>query len=121
MKILMVDDHTFYSEMIVDWIREQGHEIHYVTRYDDAVKVLEKEGKFDFSILDVILQNGKTGLTIVKNYPTQLGKILFLTGCTDQPTLNSISPYASIHKTEVIWDHLEKFFINLSYTPHIDF
>jgi DNA-binding NarL/FixJ family response regulator len=111
MKILLLEDHSFFASELVEYFNEDTEfEVVYVKSYKEAVAALDIHKQFDYSILDVILQNGKTGIDIAKTYDTRLGKIMFLTGCTDQATLSALRNYIVVSKLEVIWPKLELFF-----------
>jgi DNA-binding response OmpR family regulator len=111
MKILLLEDHSFFATELVDYfIEETNYEVCYAKSYKEAVLALDKHGPFDYTILDVILQNGKTGLDLVRGHKDKLGKIMFLTGCSDDTTLNTLQEYIVVSKLEVIWPKLEEFF-----------
>jgi DNA-binding response OmpR family regulator len=111
MKILLLEDHSFFASELVEYFNEDTKfEVVYVKSYKEAVAAIDTHTYFDYSILDVILQNGKTGIDIAKSYAPQLGKIMFLTGCTDQATLGALRNYIVVSKLEVIWPKLELFF-----------
>jgi DNA-binding NarL/FixJ family response regulator len=111
MKILLLEDHSFFASELVEYFNEDTKfEVVYVKSYKEAVAAIETHTQFNYSILDVILQNGKTGIDIAKTYNSQLGKIMFLTGCTDQATLSALRNYIVVSKLEVIWPKLELFF-----------
>lgn len=98
MKIFYLEDHEFYAEDVIALLQKEGHEVTYVSNFKDCVEIL-KNNKFDCSILDVILQNGKTGLQLAEDYKNNLGRIMFLTGCVDKATLDTvISRYPSANK-----------------------
>lgn len=110
MKILYLEDHEFFASEIIEYIEEDTqHDVYYAKTYQEAEKLLQEHKSFDASILDVILQNGKTGLLLAETYDARLGKIMFVTGCTDNITINAISKYKHIAKIEVIWDKLNEF------------
>jgi DNA-binding response OmpR family regulator len=109
-KVLFLDDHAFWSGEIIEYLRDdKGLEVHAAQSYSEAEALLKKEGHFDMSILDVILQNGKTGLLLAENYKSQLGRIIFITGCNDQSTKIALENYEHVHKLDNIWDTLENF------------
>jgi DNA-binding NarL/FixJ family response regulator len=111
MRILLLEDHVFFASEIVEYFEEETpHEIIYVKSYKEAVAAIEKYKTFDYAILDVILQNGKTGLDIARLYSDKLKNIMFLTGCCDTATLNALKDFIVVSKLEVIWPKLEKFF-----------
>jgi DNA-binding NarL/FixJ family response regulator len=111
MKLLLLEDHNFFASELVEYFSEETKfELVYAKSYKEAVAAIETHGYFDYSILDVILQNGKTGIDVAKTYAPKLGKIMFLTGCTDQATLGALRDYIVVSKLEVIWPKLELFF-----------
>ncbi len=109
-KILILEDHKFYIKEIIDELQDQGYTIDHATRYQQAEELIQKN-TYDFAILDVILQNGKTGLHFAEKYSSKINKITFLTGCVDDVTLDAITrtPHASMMKGPTIWDTLEEF------------
>jgi len=110
MKILFLEDHEFFASEIIEYIDEDTqHEVYYAKTYKQAEKLLEEHKYFDASILDVILQNGKTGLLFAETYDNRLGDILFVTGCTDNITLNAMKKYEYVAKLDIIWEKLNKF------------
>jgi len=110
MKILYLEDHEFFASEIIEHITEDTpHTVYYAKTYQEAETLLEEHKMFDASIIDIILQNGKTGLLLAETYTTRLGDIMFVTGCTDNITLNAISKYEYVAKMDVIWDRLNKF------------
>lgn len=112
MKILFLEDHSFFASDIIEYFTEETNfELIHVKTYKEAIRAIEKN-KFDFAILDVILQNGKTGLDVAKYSPDKLGKIMFLTGCCDKTTLEALKEYIVVSKLEVIWPKLEDFLNN---------
>ena len=66
---------------------------------------------WDFGLIDIILQNGKTGLLFTEKYSHRIKKIMYVTGCVDEPTIDAMnnSPHASASKAVVIWETLERF------------
>lgn len=108
MRIFYLEDHEFFSVDIIEYLQESGHDVFYSKTYADAVKLIEEHKNFDVSIIDVILQNGKTGIHFVSNYENNLGKILFLTGCVDKPTLDKLQKWSVASKREIIWSKLDK-------------
>jgi DNA-binding response OmpR family regulator len=109
-KILLCDDHTFYCQDIIEYLREINYEVHYVPTYKQADALLQTNS-YDFSLLDIILQNGKTGFNLAEKYENKLGKIMFITGCVDRSTLEILqnSKHASASKGIVIWETLNIF------------
>jgi DNA-binding response OmpR family regulator len=109
MKILMCDDHLFYSKEIVEKLREDGHDVVYAPNFKEAESALLTQ-KFDASLLDVLLQNGKTGIHLAEKYTHKLGRIMFITGCNDDMTINTIKEkYACVSKLKTIWKYLDDF------------
>lgn len=110
MKVLLLEDHNFFGDEIAEYLRdEMKADVSYAHTYDEAALMIEQRGPFDFSFLDIILQNGKTGIDIVNNYEQRLGKIMFITGCIDQATLERIKDYSSASKLYEIWPKLKAF------------
>ena len=107
LKFFFLEDHEFFSVDIIEYLRDNGHEVSYAKTYAEAEKIMSNHNKFDVSIVDVILQNGKTGIHFVSNYEPRLGRILFLTSCVDQPTLNKLSKWEVASKRDVIWERLD--------------
>jgi len=110
-KVLFLDDHAFWSDEIIEYLRDdKGLEVHYAQSYNDACKLVEKEKHFDMSILDVILQNGKTGILFAETFKKdKLGNIIFITGCNDQTTTAALGKYQHAHKMDNIWETLDNF------------
>lgn len=110
MKILILEDHAFFASEIIEYFQEDTEiEGVYAKSYKEAIAAIEKHKKFDFSILDVILQNGKTGIDVARLHKEELGTIMFLTGCCDTTTLNALQEYIVVSKLEIIWPKLEQF------------
>ena len=98
MKIFYLEDHGFYAVDIIKFLKMKGHEVVWCDNYYDSINILE-ENKFDCSILDIILQNGKTGLQLASEHKQNLGRVMFLTGCVDKSTLdNVVSLYPTANK-----------------------
>lgn len=109
-KILFLDDHVFWSNEIIEYLRDdKGLDVYYAESYQEAVDLVKKHKKFDMSILDVILQNGKTGLLFAENFKSSLGDIIFITGCNDQSTKLALDKYKHINKLDNIWESLDDF------------
>lgn len=109
MKILIVDDHTFYVKELQEKLKEDGYEVLYAKNYIEAESLI-MNNTFDASFLDIILQNGKTGIHLAEKYGKKLGRIMFVTGCTDETTIRTISnKYASASKMTSIWVPLATF------------
>jgi len=112
MKILYLEDHEFFASEIIEFLEEEGHEVFYATNYNDAEKLVhEQDDPFDCSLLDVILQNGKTGILFAEEYGDKLGRIMFITGTPDKATLDAMDKYSSASKMFLIWDKID-FFIS---------
>lgn len=109
-KVLIVEDHSYFAKELIEYLQDDcSYEVVHASNFLDAVKLIKKENKFDFSILDILLQNGKTGVDIAERFKDQLGHIMFVTGCVDEAVLNKIENYASTSKLHEIWSPLEKF------------
>jgi DNA-binding response OmpR family regulator len=107
LKVLYLEDHEFFSIDIIEYLKEAGHEVFYAKTYAEAEALIETNKTFNVSIIDVILQNGKTGIHFVSKHEDKLGKIMFLTGCIDQPTLDKLSKWNFASKRDIIWDKLD--------------
>jgi len=109
MKIFFLEDHEFFAQEIIEYLTDDcGHEVFYAANWYKAEEIL-KDNTFDVSIIDVILKNGKTGVQIVEQYSNVLGRVLFLTGCTDEVTIETINKYSSISKLSLLWEPLDCF------------
>lgn len=109
-KVLFLDDHAFWCGEIIEYLRDdKGLEVHYAQSYNEAVALMKREKHFDMSILDVILQNGKTGLLFAEQFKEHLGNIIFITGCNDQTTKTALESYNHVHKLDNIWEALDAF------------
>lgn len=98
MKVFYLEDHEFYAEDVIALLQKEGHDVVYASSYKECLDILENE-TFDCAILDVILQNGKTGLQLAEDYGDKLGRIMFLTGCVDKATIDTVvSRYPSANK-----------------------
>jgi response regulator of citrate/malate metabolism len=110
MKILYLEDHPFFASDIVEYIKEEtNHQLFFAKTYREATEYIIKENSFDLSILDVILQNGKTGLGFAREYKEKLGNIMFVTGCCDTATLDNLKEYIVVNKLELIFPKLKLF------------
>lgn len=108
--VLLVEDHTYFASEIRDFLETDcGFNVVYATNYADACRAIKKYAPFKYSFLDILLQNGKTGVDIVEKYKHELGRIIFVTGCVDETILHKISNYASASKLQEIWPKLESF------------
>jgi len=99
MKILYLEDHAFFGDSVRDILLTDfpEHKIDYATSYSNAESLM-RDNNYDISILDVILQNGKTGIHFAEKYSHTLGNILFVTGCKDELTLKALEKYKYINK-----------------------
>lgn len=110
MKILLCDDHSFYSKEIVEKLREDGHTVVYASNFKEAEMLISQNKIFDMAILDVILQNGKTGIHLAEKYKQVLGRIMFVTGCIDETTLNRLNgSYACASKAKCVIPPIDEF------------
>ena len=110
MKILYLEDHTFFAKEIVDHLRDDlKHEVVFADSWKSVKEVLDSGEVFEVSILDVILTNGKTGFHVAKTWEPQLGRIVFLTGCTDDATLKALEEYPTLSKLNSVWESLDEF------------
>lgn len=94
MRILYLEDHAFFGDSLFEMLVQDfpQHQFEYATSYAQAeARILNN--KYDLSLLDVILQNGKTGIHFVEKYNQDLGKVLFVTGCSDTLTLKTLEKY----------------------------
>ncbi len=107
LKVFYLEDHEFFSVDIIEYLQEAGHTVFYAKTYAEAEKLIEEQKKFDVSIVDVILQNGKTGIHFVSKHEQNLGNVLFLTGCVDQATLDKLSKWKVASKRDIVWDALD--------------
>ena len=104
MKVLLLEDHMFCAEMMCDLFKDRKIEIIHASNYNAGIKAWEKE-EFDFAILDILLQNGRTGLEFYHQIMKESIPIFFLTGCIDDITLDQVNGYKVIQKNE---EELEK-------------
>lgn len=113
MNILYLEDHAFFGDSIHEALHEDfpNHTIDYATTYVQA-ESLTLKNNYDISVLDVILQNGKTGIHFVEKYSNKLGKVLFVTGCKDDLTLKALEKYNNISKKPYVFDEIKKFINN---------
>lgn len=110
MRIFYLEDHSFFAEEIIEYLTDDlGHEVVFIDNWKDAEKLLSSGESFDVSILDVILKNGKTGVQAAEQWESQLGRILFITGCIDEVTINAVNKYASVSKLTTVWNPLNEF------------
>lgn len=109
MNILLVEDHGFFGDEINEYFLEKKHTVAYASNYVDAVAKIKTSAPFDFCFIDVLLQNGRTGIDIVNEFESKLGRIMFITGCINEDILKRIDKYCSATKRQVIWPKIEKF------------
>jgi response regulator of citrate/malate metabolism len=110
MKILYLEDHAFFGDSIYEILVQDfpEHQIDYATSYAQAeARILNN--KYDISLLDVILQNGKTGIHFTEKYNMDLGKILFITGCKDELTLKALAKYTYTGKNITVYETIKDF------------
>jgi hypothetical protein len=93
------------------YVLEYRFDVTICTNYKEAEKILNSNKSFDYSLLDVVLTNGKTGIHLAEKYEDKLGKILFITGCRDIQTLETLhnKQWCSVSKQFEIWDDLFDF------------
>lgn len=109
-RVLLVEDHSFFSNEVKEFLEEEcDTSVSTATSFLEAVKIIKKSRPFDFSFLDILLQNGKTGVDLVEKYKEKLGRVMFITGCIDETVLNKIKEHASVSKMTEIWPKLEEF------------
>lgn len=108
--VLLVEDHSYFASEIRDYLESDcGYSVVYATDFADACRAIKRYAPFKFSFLDILLQNGKTGVDLVERYKSELGRVMFITGCVDETILNKIAEYASASKLQEIWPLLEEF------------
>jgi response regulator of citrate/malate metabolism len=113
MKILYLEDHQFFGDTVIESLKQRFPDAVFdcASSYNSAKSLIEKNN-YDFSLLDVILQNGKTGIQFAETYKNKLGNILFITGCIDQTTLDTLKKYNYINKDLEVIESVEKFIKN---------
>lgn len=118
--IFYLEDHNFFADIIIRALKMEGYEIIHCDNYHDAVNVIEKNGPFEYSILDIILKNGRNGISFVEKYHDKLGNFIFITGCRDEATIKTLNNrnYPSLSKMYEIIEDLKLFLENKS-TPII--
>jgi DNA-binding response OmpR family regulator len=109
MKILCLEDHRFYAGEVIEYLKEQKHEVDYADNWEDAEKFMKSGKEYEISIMDVILKNGKTGVLFAEKWNTKLGRILFITGCVDEITIKTVNKWSAISKMGVVWKQLNHF------------
>lgn len=118
MKIFYLEDHEFFASEVIEYLIEEGHDVHYAVSYKEAERIISKEGPFECSLLDVLLQNGKTGVLLAEEHGDELGRKMFITGTPDKSFLDAIEKHCSASKYHVIYDKIEEFLAGGS--PKID-
>jgi DNA-binding response OmpR family regulator len=115
MKILLLEDHTFFAKEIMDYIKmfiDQGNfTLHYASTYKEAEYLIGANQTFDYAILDVQLQNGRNGIEFADKNKNNIGKIMFITGCIEPEVLFTLEAkkYQYISKQSLLWVPLKKF------------
>lgn len=99
-KIFYLEDHEFFANTIIEPLEMDYGEIYYAKNYKEAESIIKKHGPFTHSIIDVYLQNGKTGILFVEKNKEFLGKFVFVTGSKDVGTIKTLHSrgYYSISK-----------------------
>jgi DNA-binding response OmpR family regulator len=113
-KIFYLEDHTFYANVIVPELIRQGYSVTHALTYKNAEEEVVKEETYDFAILDVVLTNGKTGIHFAEKYKHKFGKMLFITGCKDTQTIETLvnKKWCSLSKHYEVIDDLKEFLEN---------
>jgi len=109
--IFLLEDHAFYANVIIPKLRKQGYLVTHCLNYKCAEEVMSSGQKFDFALLDVVLTNGKTGIHFAEKYGNRFNKILFVTGCRDIQTIETLlnKNWNSVSKQYEIWSDLRDF------------
>lgn len=120
-KILFLEDHQFWANEVIEFLRDDlGYEVKFVTSYSECHKLLEADPTiYDYSIVDLILQNGKSGMDIVQKYKSKMGRIVFVTSCIDKPSLDTIKAYPSIAKIDEVLSPLKRFLNDTNFDEHV--
>jgi DNA-binding response OmpR family regulator len=110
-KIFILEDHAFYANVLIPKLRKQGYVVSHYLTYKSAEEAVSNGETFDFAILDVVLTNGKTGIHFAEKYGNKFNKILFVTGCRDIQTIETLinKKWNSVSKQYEIWDDLKDF------------
>lgn len=109
-RVLLLEDHKYFAVEIREFLEDDcGYTVVYAANYADACRAIKKYGYFDYALLDILLQNGKTGVDLAEKYSKRLGRIMFITGCVDETILSRIDGYASASKLQEVWTPLEDF------------
>jgi DNA-binding NtrC family response regulator len=99
-KIFILEDHMFYANVLIPKLRKQGYIVSHYPTYKSAEEAVSNGETFDFGILDVVLTNG-----------SKFKKILFVTGCRDIQTIETLlsKNWNSVSKQYEIWGDLKDF------------
>jgi DNA-binding NtrC family response regulator len=110
-KIFILEDHMFYANVLIPKLRKQGYIVSHYPTYKSAEEAVSNGETFDFGILDVVLTNGKTGIHFAEKYGSKFKKILFVTGCRDIQTIETLlsKNWNSVSKQYEIWGDLKDF------------
>jgi len=65
MKLLLVDDDAFLRDMYALKFSESGFKVEVADRGSEALRILEKDQKFDVILLDMIMP-GMTGVELIR-------------------------------------------------------
>ena len=117
MKLLFLEDHTFFAKEVIEYIHmfiDESIEISYANTYKEAEKMVEIHGKFDRAIIDFQLQNGRNGIEFVDKNKDNIGAVLFITGCIETSVLDALEQknYKYLSKKDLLWIPLKKFLQN---------
>ncbi|MCS7317589.1 MAG: hypothetical protein NZZ41_04660 [Candidatus Dojkabacteria bacterium] len=112
MRFLILDDHEFYCRDLIEYITLAKQEVYFAKNFREGVEIMEKNPSlvFDVSFIDIILNNGKTGLHFISRYESRLGKIIILTGCIDDNTLETVKKWEVINKADNVLEKLDDIF-----------
>ncbi len=109
--IFYLEDHDFFADIIIRGLEMEGYTVYHCNNYYDAEKYINKYGPFQYSILDIILKNGKNGINFAEKHHDKLGKFIFLTGCKDESTIRTLTMYnyPSLSKMYEVMEDLVNF------------
>ena len=81
--ILLVQHNRFLSEMMCEWMRGSGYQVHCAGNERDALRVLGTR-RFDLILLDLDLQRGE-GLSLLASVESKLcgASVVLLTGAVN--------------------------------------
>lgn len=108
MRFFILDDHEFYCQDIIEYLKEKGQEVFYAKTYKEANELISTLDKIDVSFIDIILNNGKTGLHFLSLWEYKLGNIFILTGCVDANTLDKVKKWKVIQKADNILNIIDE-------------